>query len=261
VRARVLIALGDCHRRAGRYVQARSVLDQVLDTDEQSPDLLCAALTVLGITAKELGEYERAARLYDRVEKIQQDIGASRGDAATLQHNWAGLEYARSNHAQAEKHARQALTLRQQIPRVARVDVAADLAVLGSTIAGQHRYEEARALFEQVLTICRAARPPRRYEIAVQLHNLAGVEHATGRSAVAESHYREALAIKLRLLGPDHPEVGLVTYNLATLLEQDEPAAAVGLCRRAVAIAERSYPSYHPTIVRMREQLDRMTSQ
>jgi hypothetical protein len=48
--------------------------------------------------------------------------------------------------------------------------------VLGAALAGQHRYREATAHLGQALALCRAARPPRDYEIAVQLHNLAGID-------------------------------------------------------------------------------------
>jgi Tfp pilus assembly protein PilF len=64
----------------------------------------------------------------------------------------------------------------------------------------------------------------------------------------SEQLYRQALAIKEDLLGPDHPEVALVANNLGTLLQQQHRAAeAADLFRRALAIAEHSYPPGHPT--------------
>ena len=60
----------------------------------------------------------------------------------------------------------------------------------------------------------------RRYEVAVQLHNLADVSHAVGDLAKAEELYRQALALKEDLLGRDHPEVARVVNNLGTLLRE-----------------------------------------
>ncbi|MET9338937.1 tetratricopeptide repeat protein [Nonomuraea sp. NPDC003804] len=257
---RALTALGDCHRRAGRYREAGEVLDRALrsvERDGGAPDLLAAVLTVLGITAKELGEYDRAARHYARVHAIHRESGASRADAATLQHNLAGLEYSRGHYLRAEAHARHAVALRQA-SRATRVDLAADLAVLGSAVAGQHRYQEARDLFGQALEACRAARPPRQYEIAVHLHNLADLEQADGRPAQAEALYREALATKERLLGAGHPEVALVANNLGTLLHEQRRPEAADWFRRALAIVERAYPPAHPVTLRIRRNLDRL---
>jgi tetratricopeptide (TPR) repeat protein len=257
--AQTLITLGDCHRRAGRYPEAGDVLDRALrmvERDGAAPNLHAAALTVLGITAKELGEYDKAAGLYARVRRINQDIGASAADVATLEHNLAGLEYSRGRYSRAEAHARHAVALRRQVPRVAPLDIAADLAVLGSAVARQDRHQEARELFEQALATCRAARPPRQYEIAVHLHNLADIEQAAGRPTDAERLYRRALAIKERLLGAEHPEVGLVANNLGTLLQLQHRAEAADWYRRALAIAERAYPANHPAITRIRRNLD-----
>src|SRR5262249_647540 len=94
---------------------------------------------------------------------------------------------------------------------------------------------------------CRTSRPPRRYEVAVQLHNLAALEQECGQPERSERLYRQALGIKEELLGPDHPEVALIANSLGTLLYQErrlEEAAAQ--LRRAPAIAEDRYPAAHP---------------
>jgi tetratricopeptide (TPR) repeat protein len=263
--ARTLIALGDGHRRAGRYREAGATLDRALGLLDPppgqpavEPGLLAAALTIDGITAKELGEYDRAAGCYARVAQL---LGAATGpDAAGLQHNLAGLAYARGRYAEAETHARSAVALRQQA-RAGAVDLAADRAVLGSAVAKQGRLAEAAALFEQALAACRAARPPRRYEIAVQLHNLADIDHDAGRPADAERRYLEALALKEELLGADHPETAVLANNLGSLLrDQQRTAAARGWYERALAVATRAYPATHPVTVRIRHNLDQLAA-
>jgi tetratricopeptide (TPR) repeat protein len=123
-------------------------------------------------------------------------------------------------------------------------------------VAAARRHDEARILLLQALGAYQGARPPRRYEIAVQLHNLADVEHAVGRLALAEDLYRQALSLKEQLLGAEHPEVGLVANNLGTLLmaRGREPEAA-DCYRRALAIAQRVYQPSHPVIGRIRGNL------
>jgi tetratricopeptide (TPR) repeat protein len=259
-----LIGLGDCHRRAARYADATEVLDRSLRLvkggEAAPPALLASLFTELGITAKETGDFDQAERWYAEVHRLQRDSGATPADEATLQHNLAGLEYSRQRYPQAEEHARRAVALRRDVPRVTQVDIATDLAVLASVVARQHRHDEARELLGQALTACRAARPPRRYEIAVQLHNLADVEQAAGQPVDAERLYRQALDIKEQLLGPDHPEVGVVLNNLGTLLhEQHREDVAAGCFRRALAIAERAYQPDHPAILGIRRNIDRLS--
>jgi tetratricopeptide (TPR) repeat protein len=258
-----LVGVADQRRRAGDYPAAKEALTEALRLVESGripdPGLHTAVLTSQGITAKELGAIETAAQCYAQVSRIHRESGASRVDAAALEHNLAGLDYSRGRHAEAEAHARRALALRRQAPRVTEVEQAGDLAVLATALAAQQRYDEARDLLRETLRAYRAVRPPRRYEVAAQLHNLADLEHASGRLALAERLYREALSLKENLLGGDHPEVGLVANNLGTLLvERGREREAADCYRRALTIAERTYEPDHPVIGRVRHNLRRL---
>jgi hypothetical protein len=101
--ALVLTALGDSHRRAGRYQPAERALERAMHLVEgmDSSDVtsLAAVLTLRGIVAKERGDYPAAAHFYRAVGRIHDEFGAPAADAATLQHNFAGL-------AHAKQHAR-----------------------------------------------------------------------------------------------------------------------------------------------------------
>ena len=258
VLAWALVGSGDEHRRRGEYPAARRVLDRALRlVDRLEPRdarLHAAVLTSRGITAKESGDFGTAARCYAQVAGLLAGSGASSADAATLEHNLAGLDYARGRYPEAERHARQAVALRG---RVAPLVLAPDLAVLASAVAAQGRYDEARTLLRRTLAAYRAARPPRRYEIAVQLHNLASVSQAGGDLAEAEDLYRQALALKEDLLGSDHHEVALVVNNLGTLLREQHRWPEADECfRRALAIAERTYRPGHPVLERIRNNRD-----
>jgi len=262
LRITVLVELGDCHRRAGRYPAARAALHRaqhLIDAaDPVDPGQAAALATMQGIIAKELGEYHQAATYYATVGRIHDQTGTTLANAATLQHNLAGLDHIRGRYPQAESHARRAVQLRRQAPASTEVDIAMDLAVLAAALAGQHRHHEARELFEQAMAACQRARPPRRYEIAVHLHNLATIDQATGEPERAEQRYRQALALKAELLGPDHPETALVANNLATLLvEQHRPDEAATHYRHALSIMQHHYPPEHPTTATIRGNLTR----
>ncbi|HKT00842.1 MAG TPA: tetratricopeptide repeat protein [Rugosimonospora sp.] len=257
-----LAELGDAHRRAGRYPQATAALRQahqlLAGNPVAEPIQLAGVVTQQGILAKELGEYQDAARCYAQVGRILATAGAPAAAEATLQHNLAGLAHIQHQYQRAETHARQAVALRRRVPRVSDVDIALDLAVLAAALAGQQRHDEARDLFEQAMAACQQARPPRRYEVAVHLHNLAAIDQASGFPHEAERRYRQALALKEELLGPQHPEIGLLANNLGTLLhDQGRDAAAAACYERALRLVTRHYPPDHPAIAAISANLTR----
>jgi Flp pilus assembly protein TadD len=61
-----------------------------------------------------------------------------------------------------------------------------------------------------------------------------------GRPTEAEPLHRRALALRERVLGPDHPDVAQSISNLAVVLAAlGRPAEAEPLHRRALALRER----------------------
>ncbi len=98
------------------------------------------------------------------------------------------------------------------------MEVAADLTVLGALLAGQHRLDEAEKIFERTLATWTARRGPDHYEVAVALHALAAVHAERGLLPQSVREYRAALAIKRRVLGHTHPEVVVLTADVALAL-------------------------------------------
>ena len=115
------------------------------------------------------------------------------------------------------------------------------------------------ALFEAQL---QAGDKDAEYEIAVNLNNLAALYNRTGRAAEAEPLYARALALKEKLLGPEHPDVAVTLNNLAVLLKalgrRDEAAEAY---RRALAIFEATLEPQHPKIATCRANYERLHRQ
>jgi Tfp pilus assembly protein PilF len=131
--------------------------------------------------------------------------------------------------------------------------------VLAATVAAQGRDDEARHHLRRALAITQAARPPRSYEVAVQLHLLATIEQTNGHLDNAERGYRLALSMKEQLLGCDHPEIAIVCNNLGTLAHERrllrEAAEWYG---RALKIAERPDLTAHPLGPAIRQNLRRL---
>jgi tetratricopeptide (TPR) repeat protein len=95
--------------------------------------------------------------------------------------------------------------------------------------------------------------------VAVNLNNLAALCHATGREKEAEGLYLRALAIKEKLLGANHPDIGVTLNNLAVVYKsQRRFAEAAQLYRRALAIFETALDPSHPKVTTCRENYERL---
>ena len=62
-------------------------------------------------------------------------------------------------------------------------------------------------MLQDSLAIWRSRFGDSHYEVAVVQHNLAALYAARGQHRQAERAYRQALEIKLQVLGPEHPDV------------------------------------------------------
>ena len=106
-------------------------------------------------------------------------------------------------------------------------------------------YPAAIARFQDALTDAEAfGDGDPRY--ATTLNDLAEAYKAQGRLAEAEPLYRRSLAIREKILGPEHPDVAGALNNLAGLYRlQGLYANAEPLLRRALAIREKSLGPEH----------------
>jgi len=67
------------------------------------------------------------------------------------------------------------------------------------------------------------------------MNNLANMLFVAGRYDEAEKLQRDTLDIQRRVLGPDHPDAAMSTYNLGGIaLQKGKPDEALSLLRNAV---------------------------
>jgi tetratricopeptide (TPR) repeat protein len=93
--------------------------------------------------------------------------------------------------------------------------------------------------------------------VEAELQNTLGtVYNALGDYAKAEAIHREALALRRKLLGNEHPDVATSLNNLASVLrEAGKPAEAETTCREALALRRKLFGNDHPDVA---ESLDIM---
>lgn len=181
-----------------------------------SPMIRAGACNASGILAKDLGQYDAAARYYQAsLDLVLQVHGPEHANLADLFHNLAGLEHARQRYVDGEPYARRAIALRERRSGPDSVQLAADLAVLGALLAGQDLLDEAEPIFRRTLATWSRLRGPDHYEVGVALHNLASLHAARGQMSQASTEYQRALQIKRQVLGHSHPEVVALAEDAA----------------------------------------------
>jgi tetratricopeptide (TPR) repeat protein len=113
------------------------------------------------------------------------------------------------------------------------------------TAAGAKAYQEGRLDdAERRLEVAReraAAGKGDDLELAASLSNLALVRRAQGDLAAAIDLQQQALALREKVLGPEHPDVASTLNSLAALYDaRDDYTAAEPLLRRALTIREKA---------------------
>jgi tetratricopeptide (TPR) repeat protein len=104
-----------------------------------------------------------------------------------------------------------------------------------TTLAEEHRNDEAEKLLRETLDIRHRVLGPDHRDTLMSMNNLANMLFLEGHYADAEKLEREALAIQRRVLGPDHPDTAMSTYNLGGIaLHKGKPDEALSLLREAV---------------------------
>ncbi len=75
------------------------------------------------------------------------------------------------------------------------------------------------------------------------------IAYERGDDAEAEQIYKRALAIKEKVLGPDHPDVAMTLNNLVVLYKsQGKYTEAEPLYRRTLSIFEKALGPTHPNV-------------
>jgi tetratricopeptide (TPR) repeat protein len=146
--------------------------------------------------------------------------GKSSPDVATVLDDHGLIEEELGDLATAEASFRRAKAILERI----RARGGDDLARLRIQRATQTAAELAAfaAILGRTLTIFRRAYGPVHFEVAVNLHNLAAMQHARGDLRAAAATYRRALAMKTRVLGAGHPDTALTAHNLGALYTETD---------------------------------------
>jgi len=185
-----LTLVGNAHKLAGHYPQARTAYTTALDLAEVAGDRARVAVVLnnLGILGHEVGEHAVARDRYAESLRIKQEFGDETGAAVTLI-SLADLDLAGGRLPEAREAGEEAAAIFRAHGE--RRSLAHSLAVLAGVAVAQHRPDDAAALAGEALEIARAVEY--RPAIGLALARLGDLSAAAGDRAGAARRYSDAL--------------------------------------------------------------------
>lgn len=248
--------LSELYFYTGEYLQALPYAQKALaifqQTSEGEHAEMATCLHNVAALYQARGEYAQAERLYQQALEMRQRIlGPMHADVAEALNNFAALYSFQEKYQQAEPLFQRALAIYEQTlgpedPLVARGlnNLALTYSCMGKPELAETTYLRALSLYEQTLD-------PEHPLIAFVFHNLAiHYYREQQKQEQIEPLLLKARAIREKVLGADHPDLGSTLYWLALYYSsQHQNTQAQPLFERALTIREQALGLLHPRTI------------
>jgi serine/threonine protein kinase/tetratricopeptide (TPR) repeat protein len=233
----------------------REILDKTalrLGKDlKEYPEVEATLRSKLGDIYNELGEYARAAVMFEQSLAIRKKLYGNEHPAVADSLVGMGMVLTnRGKFAEAESKHREALAIWRNLPDYENSENAAwCLGHLAWALEGQGKLADAEVTFREALAKIKLVRGEDVADIAPQLTGLAQVLDKQGKRAEAETTYRNALARAKRQYGNDNLKVAEILGALGFVLDQQgKVAEAETLYREALATEKKLLGNEHPDV-------------
>jgi tetratricopeptide (TPR) repeat protein len=238
--------------RQGRHQEALLMQPASEALAELADDYLlrASALNSLGSLLTDMGRYEEAQQVHERVLALRQKaLGPEHPDVATSLNNLGGVLFYLGKYEEARQMHARALALREKVLGPEHPHVASSLSNLGLALWKLGQLEEARVANERSVALREKVLGPDNPEVAASLNNLGLVLIAADQYEEALRVYQRVLPLWEKTLGPEHPDVGLALYNLGICfagLKKDEES--LRMHERALALRQKALGPEHPEV-------------
>ncbi|HWB73777.1 MAG TPA: tetratricopeptide repeat protein [Nannocystaceae bacterium] len=257
-----LIALGSAYSSSNEPERARETLARARALLEASlgpaHPLVAGAIHNLANEAQRRGKFDEAAQLNREALAIRE--AAFPGDnieKATSLSGLGGALAAGGDVAGGQRYFADALAMSERVLGKDHPRLVYDLDNLGLTYLMQGRTADALPLFERACTLVEGSQRDT-VQHAVCLENLADANTELGQHARALALYEQALEIRARRSGKDHPETAKVRMNMATVLAKlERHDEALAIYRETYDVLLRALDETHPLVVEARGHLSR----
>ena len=236
------------HDQARRQLKAAAAdLAAVREDSVDTTDLAIARASVardLGLVEARQGNFELAEEQLLAAEEQFLALGASaRSEVAVTLEHLGELELLRGDLHAAEARYNSALELSRDLHGEGSLAVADAHAGIAKVLGLKNRAAEVTALLEQVLAVRGEQLGDQHPLVLETLNELAVWSHNALDYAGAARIFTDLLQRQRQVLGPDHIDLTVTLYNLATALErQGRTSEAEERLAEAWQLAERSAP-------------------
>lgn len=207
------------------------------------PQVLASVEMRLGLLAEELGEYGRAADLFDSALRRRRQLFGDESEATAEALAKSGSVRAYLSPRQPEEVLRR---LEQALPVLARLAPHGQARVralnaLLAILAELDRYPQAEARLAEAMAVCDAPAAPEE-ACAALWANAGAFYQRTSRPKDALPHLERALETRRRLWGPEHADTLVVASRLGLVYaETGDPARGLALLEQVVQAQRRIY--------------------
>lgn len=241
--AGALLRVAQVSRALGRYREAVAALEQAHRIIERlgGADELPGSMiqNELGLNLRALDRFDEAEQYYKRsLATREKKLGADHVGVAQVLNNLGSVYWTDGRYSEAEHNFKRALEIRERLAPDSpdHAESLNNLAILHWALG---RYGEAEPLYRRALALTQS-KSGESLAMAVSLNNLAALYVDQGRYPEAEPLFKRTLDIRLRLLPPDHIDIGQANNNLAWLNHQQRNfAEAEKFYNSALAIYEK----------------------
>lgn len=228
----------------GRYTEAEPLYRRALSIDDaalgsEHPNMV-SRLNNLADLYRVQGRYAEAEPLYKRALAVaEKALGPNHHHVGSVLNNLAWVYSAQGRTTEAEPLYTRALAIAERALGPDHPEIGTHLHNLAALYRTQGRLAEAELLLKRALVIGEKGAPDHPH-VAKALNNLAELYRVQGRYDEAEAHYKRALVLGEKILGPEHPDVGVYLSNFAGLrIAQENWSDAVLMLTRGTNIAIR----------------------
>jgi tetratricopeptide (TPR) repeat protein/predicted Ser/Thr protein kinase len=245
--------LGNLLWSRGAYDEAQRKLERALTIREKlAPDSADVAnsLNSLGAIAFKKGDYTKAGQFWERTLAIRErTLGPDHPWVAQTLNNLAIVHTWTNDPAGARPLLERAVHIQEKVLGPKHPDLASALMNLGDVLAAMGDNAAAKPYFSRAAAILEEA-SPNNPELARFWDRIASVDLKQGEVNEACGLYDRSLALRERVLGPKHHEVGESLAGLAECArKRGHPKEAAALFERSYSLCIRPDGGYYPQAV------------
>ncbi|MBK9755921.1 MAG: tetratricopeptide repeat protein [Nannocystis sp.] len=193
------------------------------------------------------GDYPQAASLFRQAVETQEKIVGKEDSQLALPLNNLGTVLLFTGHLEeSRKVLERAVQILERTMRPRHPALVSPLVGLGNVHRALGQRESARTVLERAISIIEESHAPPDASLAECLNTLGAVEDDPSK---ARDLFQRALAIREKVLPPNHPDIGKSRNNLAALAFQaGSYLDALKTWQRVAAIQEQTLGTAHPDL-------------